>query len=474
MGAYGKMIPLRPYQQELVDNIRRAIGQGRHSVCAVLGCGGGKSVIQGNIAASATARGNRVLFVVHRKELCQQITNTFTACGVDFSLCTVGMVQTVCRRLAKTPEPKLILVDEAHHILSQSYLSILQHFPGAVVLGFTATPQRMNEGGLGAVFEELIESVSTEWLIENHYLAPYKYYGVQLADASKLHTKRGDYDKAEIEALMNKRTIFGSAVENWLQLAKGKQTIVYCSSIATSEGTAAAFREQGINAMHLDGTTPQAQRQAAVEGFRRGEVTVLCNVDLFGEGFDVPDCDCVVLMRPTKSLTLHIQQSMRSMRTNPNNPDKVALILDHVGNFTRHGLPDDVREWSLESKGTQKKQELSVKQCPNCFAVVKSAVTECPLCHYVWEKEEREGPEVVEDIILQEVARMPYSKHIECKSWAQLELFRSTHKRADGKIFKFAWSLHKAVQLGLAVPERYRSAAIRLLRQDEYRRLKFE
>ena len=344
------MIPLRPYQQELVDNIRRAIGQGRHSVCAVLGCGGGKSVIQGNIAASATARGNRVLFVVHRKELCQQITNTFAACGVDFSLCTVGMVQTVCRRLAKTPEPKLILVDEAHHILSQSYLSILQHFPGAVVLGFTATPQRMNEGGLGAVFEELIESVSTEWLIQNHYLAPYKYYGVQLADASKLHTKRGDYDKAEIEALMNKRAIFGSAVENWLQLAKGKQTIVYCSSIATSEGTAAAFREQGINSMHLDGTTPQAQRQAAVEGFRRGEVTVLCNVDLFGEGFDVPDCDCVVLMRPTKSLTLHIQQSMRSMRTNPNNPDKVALILDHVGNFTRHGLPDDVREWSLESK----------------------------------------------------------------------------------------------------------------------------
>ena len=241
------MIPLRPYQQELVDNIRRAIGQGRHSVCAVLGCGGGKSVIQGNIAASATARGNRVLFVVHRKELCQQITNTFAACGVDFSLCTVGMVQTVCRRLAKTPEPKLILVDEAHHILSQSYLSILQHFPGAVVLGFTATPQRMNEGGLGAVFEELIESVSTEWLIQNHYLAPYKYYGVQLADASKLHTKRGDYDKAEIEALMNKRAIFGSAVENWLQLAKGKQTIVYCSSIATSEGTAAAFREQGIN-----------------------------------------------------------------------------------------------------------------------------------------------------------------------------------------------------------------------------------
>lgn len=468
------MIPLRPYQQELVDNIRRSIGEGRHSVCAVLGCGGGKSVVQGNIAASATARGNRVLFLVHRKELCQQITNTFAACGVDFSLCTVGMVQTVCRRLDKIPEPKLILADECHHILSQSYLSILQRFPSATVLGFTATPQRMNEGGLGSVFSQLVESVSTEWLIENHYLAPYKYYGVQLADAGRLHTKRGDYDKAEIEALMNKQAIFGGAVENWLELAKGKRTIVYCSSIATSEGTAAAFRAQGINAVHLDGTTPQAQRQSVVDGFRRGEVTVLCNVDLFGEGFDVPDCECVVLMRPTKSLTLHIQQSMRSMRTNPNNPDKVALILDHVGNFTRHGLPDDIREWALESKSKKKKAELSVKQCPNCFAVVKSSVTECPCCKYVWEKEERKGPEIIEDIILQEISRMPYSAHNKCTSWDQLELFRRTHKRADGQMFKFAWSLHKAIELGLAVPWKFQSAACRLLPQSEYRRINFE
>lgn len=468
------MIPLRPYQQELVDNIRGAIAQGRHSVCAVLGCGGGKSVIQGNIAAAATARGNRVLFIVHRKELCQQITNTFLACGVDFSLCTVGMVQTVCRRLNKTPEPRLILVDEAHHILSQSYLSILQHFPGAVVLGFTATPQRMNEGGLGAVFEELIESVSTEWLIQNHYLAPYKYYGVQLADASKLHTKHGDFDKAEVEQLMNKQAIFGSAVDNWLNIAKGKQTIVYCSSIATSEGTAAAFRERGIKATHLDGTTPPAARQAAVEGFRKGEVTVLCNVDLFGEGFDVPDCECVVLMRPTKSLTLHIQQSMRSMRTAPNNPDKVALILDHVGNFTRHGLPDEVREWSLETKAKKKKKELSVKQCPVCFAVVRSTVQQCPICKYIWEKQERQGPEVVEDVMLQEIARMPYAAHNKCKTFAELELFRRTHRRADGSIFKFAWSLHKAAENSIPVPSKYQSAAIRMLRQDEYRRLKFE
>lgn len=468
------MISLRPYQQDLINDIRSALTSGYHSICAVLGCGGGKSVIQGSIAAMATAKNNRVLFLVHRKELCQQITGTFTACGVDFNRCSVMMVQTASRRLNKLLKPALIIIDEAHHVLSNSYTRILDKFPAAVVLGFTATPQRMNEGGLGAVFQQLIESVSTEWLIQNHYLAPYKYYGVQLADASKLHTKQGDYDRQEVEDLMNRSAIFGSAVENWQKYAKNKKTIIYCSSIITSKNTVQAFRSAGIAAAHLDGATPKQERDRVVNDFRAGKILVLSNVDLFGEGFDVPDCEAVVLLRPTKSLTLHIQQSMRSMRADPNNPDKVALILDHVGNFTRHGLPDDVREWSLESKAKKKKQELSVKQCPNCFAVVKSAVTECPLCHYVWEKEEREGPEVVEDIILQEVARMPYSKHIECKSWAQLELFRATHKRADGKVFKFAWSLHKAVQLGLAVPERYRSAAIRLLRQDEYRRLKFE
>lgn len=467
-------VSLRPYQQELINNIRMALAAGKRSVCAVLGCGGGKSVIQGCIAASATAKGNRVLFIVHRRELCQQITNTFTACGVDFSLCTVGMVQTVCRRLTKTEPPVLILVDEAHHILSQSYKSILEYFPQATVLGFTATPQRMNEGGLGAVFEQLIESVSTEWLIQNHYLAPYKYYGVQLADASKLHTKHGDYDKAEVELLMNQRTIFGSAVENWLQLANGKRTIVYCSSIATSEGTAAAFREQGINAMHLDGTTPSRARQQAVEAFRNGDITVLCNVDLFGEGFDVPDCECVVLLRPTKSLTLFIQQSMRSMRISPSNPDKVALILDHVGNFTRHGLPDDIRHWTLESKKRKEKSALSVKQCPVCFAIVKSKDDICPACGYKWEKQQVNEQNVIDDIILQEITKLSYSQIGMLKTFEQLELYRKTHKRQDGRAYRFSWSLYQAAERNIAVPSKYRYSAYKLLPANVYGGLRFD
>ncbi len=450
------MIKLRPYQQQLIDNIRASIKSGHKNVCAVLGCGGGKSVIQGNIARMATAQKNHVLFLVHRKELCRQIEQTFIACGVDLMYCDIGMVQTVCRRLGKISEPRLIITDECHHCMSTSYRNIYAYYPQATLLGFTATPARMNEGGLGAVFDDLIMSVSTSWLIENHYLAPYKYYGVELADTSRLHTKNGDSDKREVEALMNKSAIFGSAVENWLKLANGKKTIVYCSSIATSEATAEAFRAAGIVAAHLDGTTPQNIRTATVQAFRNGEITVLCNVDLFGEGFDVPDCEAVVLLRPTKSLTLHIQQSMRSMRYSPAKPDKVALILDHVGNFTRHGLPDDEREWTLEAKEKKKKQEILVKQCPNCFAVVKNTAKECPSCGYEFKAQERAEQEVIEDVILQEISRRPYDDYKKCKNFLELDTFRRAKK------YKFAWSLHKAVELKIPIPDKYKWMAYRM------------
>lgn len=299
------MIKLRPYQEKLIIDARKSINSGKKRVCCVLGCGGGKSIVQGTIAKNVTDKQGSVLFLVHRKELCEQIRNTFELCGVDFNYCNVQMVQTVTRRIDKLNEPKLIIVDECHHLLSNSYMRIIEAFPKAILTGFTATPVRMCEGGLGKVFEQLIESVSTKWLIENHYLSPYKYYGVTLADTSKLHTKNGDYDKHEVEALMNQGYIFGNVVENWQKLSKDKKTIIYCSSINTSKATVQAFNDAGINAKHLDGTTPKAEREKAVSDFRKGVIKVLSNVDLFGEGLDIPSVETVCLCRPTKSLSLH-------------------------------------------------------------------------------------------------------------------------------------------------------------------------
>lgn len=455
---------LRPYQKDLVNKIRQAICEGCHRVCAVLGCGGGKSVIIATIAKAATDKGNRVLFLVHRKELVNQIKRTMDRQGVNPFLCSVSMVQTVSRMktLARTTPPSLIIVDEAHHALAAGYLRIFDYFPQATVVGFTATPQRMGTGGLGKVFQQLAESVSTKWLIQNHYLAPYHLYSVPLTDVKGIRTSHGDYDQKEIVKLMDKGTIFGGTVASWLQQAKGKKTIVYCASIKTSRATAEAFQSHGIPAAHLDGETPKAERDRIVQEFREGKILVLCNVDLFGEGFDVPDCEAVQLLRPTKSLILFIQQAMRPMRINPADPNKEAIILDHVGNYTRHGFPDDDHDWSLAEKKKKKKAETTTRQCPICYHVFIPAPglgqIKCPFCGHLFEDERapRAEQEELDGVTLEEIKESPYSDYRKATTWQQLEFFRK------GKHYKLGWSLHKALELHIPIPSKYQYAASKM------------
>lgn len=441
---------LRGYQTELINNIRKSVSHGNRAIVAVLGCGGGKSVIQGTIAANATAKGNRVLFLVHRKELCEQITNTFRMCGVDFNLCTVGMVQTISKRLHLTAKPDIIITDECHHSTAKTYTKIYDAFPDALKLGFTATPCRLNQGGLGDVYSDLISSVSTQWLIENNYLSPYKYYSVKLADTSNLHIRAGEYKADEVNELMQNKEIYGETVKQWERLAKNKKTIVYCASVEASRMTANEFLQAGYSSYSLDGTTPKNERQSVMERFRNGDVKILCNAELFGEGLDVPDCECVVLLRPTQSLTLYIQQSMRSMRYMPN---KTAIIIDHVGNCYHHGLPDDDRQWTLEPK---KKQENTVKirECQNCYAVYPPTKTKCPYCGYEATKEVQRKDKKIVDIDLVEVKRQENLRNTrlqdaELHTWAEVVEFQKAKK------YKFAWCIRYAVAHNIDVPSKY-------------------
>ena len=442
---------LRPYQQDLINRTRREIANGKKSICVVLGCGGGKSVIQGMIAASATAKGNRVLFIVHRQELCEQITGTFQMCGVDFNLCSVCMVATLAHRLDKIKPPKIIITDEAHHGMAATYRKIYEYFPDALRLGFTATPCRLGSGDLGEIFDSLVEGVSTQWLIENHYLAPYKYYSIKLADVSGVRTSHGEYNQADLAELMEKSTIYGSTVDEYIRLADGKRTIVYLASVEASKQTAAEFQSRGISAAHLDGATDKTARAETIEKFRNGEITVLCNVDLFGEGFDVPDCECVVLVRPTKSLTLYIQQSMRSMRYKPN---KTALIIDLVANCYTHGLPDDVREWTLKAKKRGGKNTVTIRECPECFYVMPASVITCPECGYQFTPKEHKEREQL-DMQMKEINRSemlaakPYDYFKKIKTFDEMVAFQKAKK------YKFAWVLHKCVEQGIEIPEKY-------------------
>lgn len=438
---------LRAYQSDLVERVRKAWREGYRSPCIVLGCGGGKSCIVAEIARRTTENGKSVLFIVHRIELVDQIKKTFEEWGVDMSLCTIGMVQTITRHIGRVPPPALIITDENHHCLAESYMRIYKAFPHAYKVGVTATPVRLNGDGLGDVNDRLIEGVSTKWLIENRYLAPYEYFSPSVADLTGLRTSHGEFVSADIAKLLVKKGVFGDVISCYKKLASGKKAICYCATVDHSQRMAEAFAEAGISAAHIDGTTPAAQREQIISGFRSGEIMILCNVDLISEGFDVPDCECAILLRPTKSLTLYIQQSMRCMRYKEG---KRAVIIDHVGNYARHGLPDEDRKWSLEKKphGTREKADEKEKcrQCPECFFTFSIDEAKdkkvCPNCGYVFPNP-REVKEEPGKLIKIESFKLALSGPEKCRSYEELLAY------AKERGYKPGWAYYQAKAKGL-------------------------
>lgn len=254
------MKTLRPYQNDIVNRVRNSYLHGYKAPCVVLPCGGGKSVIVAEIAKLTTAKHNHVLFLVHRKELVDQIQNTFDFWGVDMNNVDIMMVQTASRRVNKLTSPALIITDENHHSKAATYRKIYDAFPNAHRLGVTATPVRLDGSGLGDVNDILVEGVSAKWLIEHHYLAPYDYYAPSIADLTGIKIQHGDYETKSVEKALLRTAVFGDAIKHYRQLADGKQAICYCVSVNHSHAMAEEFKANGISAEHIDGTTPKEHR----------------------------------------------------------------------------------------------------------------------------------------------------------------------------------------------------------------------
>ena len=436
---------LRPYQEELIDGVRDCWQHSLKSPCIVLPCGGGKSVIIAEIARRTAGNNRQVLFLVHRQELCQQIDKTFRKMGVNMDFCEIYMVQTAAKHLSRIRSPTLIITDECHHSLASTYRRIYNYFPDSYRLGVTATPARLDGSGLGAVYDKLIVGPSAKWLIDNNFLSPYEYYGPSVADLTGIKTTHGDYNTQDIEDKMLKKGVFGDIISSYRKLANGVKTICYCATVKHSQYMAEQFRAVGISAVHIDGSTPSDTRERIINKFRTGEITMLCNVDLISEGFDVPDCGAVIMLRPTKSLTLYIQQAMRCMRYRAG---KTAIIIDHVGNYARHGMPDDKREWSLEgkkaNKGKKDSEGTPLRTCPECFAVMPSACKSCNQCGYEFKDEGRE-PQVFEDTKIERIEgfTISYKSWRDCTSMQELQDYAKSHG------YKSGWAYYKAKELNI-------------------------
>ena len=377
---------LRDYQKDLISSVFKAIQDGYKAPCIVLPCGGGKSVILAEIAKIHTHSDKEILFLVHRKELCSQIFSTFVRYGVKMEYCNIAMVQTVARRLQSQRKPDLIITDENHHSLAKTYKRIYDYFSDIPRIGVTATPERIDGSGLSDVNDKLIIGVSARWLIEHEYLSPYDYYA-PLIDMPKFHIKHGDFIQSEVAEYFarNRSRIYGDVIRHYKAIADGKQAICYLPTVESSKQTADEFLSAGISAAHIDGSTPKSERDSVINAFRNGDVKILCNVDIVSEGFDVPDCECVILLRPTKSLILYTQQAMRCMRYKEG---KRAVIIDHVNNLKRFGFPDRDREWLLEGHPHKKSDgEQPLKICDKCFAAVPISTRVCPSCGAEFEVE---------------------------------------------------------------------------------------
>lgn len=433
---------LRNYQKAIIVDLKKAILNGSKSPLICAPCGAGKTVIFKSLIKSAFKKNPRafVLVLVHRLELIKQ---TRDAIAEDAELCQYLDSDPVSgesiliyspvkakRKLKQWADvgvvPSFLIIDEAHHAVSQSYLDVFQIVPNVLKVGFTATPCRLDGRGLNSVFDYLIKEVDTADLIKSGYLSNFKYFAPNI-DLNFKGIKKvgGDYSKDAVNAVFNQhKNIYGDLFK---YLDFNKKTIIYCNSVEFSKKLEKEINSRYIDASdemlgedfkiarQIDGDTDFKQRDHAVNEFKKGICRVLLNVDLIGEGFNVPSCDVVFLLRPTMSLSLFIQQAGRALRKDPANPDKIAFIYDFVGNCYKFGLPSDAREWQLGGIAKKVKDvnaddvgidvDVKVRTCVECLRSAspdKFVNRICPYCG-TYQPLNKKELKIVEDAKLEEI-----------------------------------------------------------------------
>ena len=396
------MITLRDFQARAVQRLRDGFCDlAKRALLLVSPTGSGKTFMFCAITQGAAERGNKTLILQHRRELIRQASLSLARLGVRHAIVAppktveairrrhlkalgvswidadapvaVGSIQTVTRRLAwlQAWAPVLIVLDEAHHALADTWSRILDAVPAARVLGVTATPIRLDGQGLGALFDELIEAATIPELIELGFLVPVRCWAPPCrADLSRVHLVGGDLDRDELTELLNRPAITGDAIEHYARLCPGSPALVYCCSIRHATDVCAAFNAAGFNFGLITGETPADERDGLIEGLEIGSLDGLVSVDVITEGLDIPRAVTCIMLRPTESEEKFLQMVGRVMRPHPGKA--FGRLHDHVGNIDRHGKPSALRPWSLDGRPKRKRGDpppagLRLVQCPVCY-----------------------------------------------------------------------------------------------------------
>jgi superfamily II DNA or RNA helicase len=423
-----KQIVLHPYQGKLYTDIHASWDAGNRNVLAVSGTGSGKSVLTSEIILTGYNKGLRQVVGAHRNELVTQMSSHIARRGIPHRI--IGSNSTIAEAQAAHREefgqsfvnpsaPTAVIgvdtlmarkddlhdwarqvhrwvMDEAHHTIGNDRVErnkwgkAVQMFSNAYGLGVTATPSRADGQGLGAdydgVFHDMVQGPSMRWLIEHGFLSDYEIVCPTSDLARNIEnekvSKDGDWSHQTMRKASKKSKIVGDVVKEYGKYAYGRRAIVFATDVETAAEMAEQFNAWGVRAVSLNGNSNPLYRRQSLRQFASGEIQVLVNVDLFDEGFDCPACDVVIMARPTASLGKYLQMIGRALRYVY---DKVALIIDHVSNVVRHGLPDKVRAWSLARKDKRAKQakdpnDIELTTCYSCLKPYEKFRTVCPYC----------------------------------------------------------------------------------------------
>lgn len=427
---------LRPYQTELKHAVYSQWAAGAPNVLAVLPTGGGKTVIFSDITRE---HNGHACAIAHRQELVGQISLALARDKVRHRIIAPGKVIRLINRIqveelgtsyyhpnaavgvagvdtllrrADSLRPWLNSItlwtqDEAHHVLRDNkWGKAAQLFPNAKGLGVTATPLRADGKGLGrhadGLFDTLVEGSGMRELVRMGYLTDYRIYAPPSdIDLSAVRLSAdGDYSRPGLKAAVRKSRVVGDVVKHYLRIAPGKLGVTFATDVETATDIAAQFNAAGVPAEIVSAKTPDADRVAILRRFKNRQLLQLVNVNLFCEGFDLAAIEVVSMARPTQSFGLYAQQFGRALRIMDGKQH--AIIIDHVGNVQRHGLPDSPRVWSLDRREKRSRggadDAIPVRACLNtdCLAVYERVHPTCPFCGYAPEPASRSGPEFVD------------------------------------------------------------------------------